>query len=157
MDAIHAHLSSHVDTLWASGYEVYDRISAPYQRFLEGLTATYAQPRFTRTAANNGFELYSDERGSPQNVGGELKAIHPVIRTNPVTGWKSVFAVGVHVQSINDVSEAESRHLLDWFVRLVVENHDLQVRFKWRNENDLGMSPKLPAASWECECDFCSC
>ncbi|TVY88816.1 putative alpha-ketoglutarate-dependent sulfonate dioxygenase, partial [Lachnellula willkommii] len=30
------------DTLWASGYEVYDRISTPVQKFLESLTATYA-------------------------------------------------------------------------------------------------------------------
>ena len=26
------------DTLWASGYELYDRLSRPYQRFFESLT-----------------------------------------------------------------------------------------------------------------------
>jgi alpha-ketoglutarate-dependent taurine dioxygenase len=62
-----------------------------------------------------------------------------VIRTNPVTGWKSVFAVGAHVQKINGLSDEESRHLLDWFVTLIVENHDLQVRNRWQNPNDLGM------------------
>ena len=65
--------------------------------------------------------------------------MHPVIRTNPVTGWKSVFAVGAHVQKINGLSDEESRHLLDWFVTLIVENHDLQVRNRWQNPNDLGM------------------
>lgn len=34
------------DTLWASGYELYDRLSPPYQKFFESLTATYAQPGF---------------------------------------------------------------------------------------------------------------
>lgn len=58
-----------IDTLWASGYEVYDRISAPYQKFLEGLTATYAQPLFEEAAKKNGFKLYSGERGAPENVG----------------------------------------------------------------------------------------
>ena len=85
------------DTLWASGYELFDRISRPYQKFLEGLAATYAQPEFNKAAANSNFKLYSAARGSPENVGEDLQAIHPVIRTNPVTGWKSVFAVGHHV------------------------------------------------------------
>ena len=71
--------------LWASGYDVYDRLSKPYQQFLEGLTATYAQPRFNAAADENKFKLYSGERGSPENVGDKLEAIHPVVRTNPVT------------------------------------------------------------------------
>jgi len=127
------------DTLWASGYELFDRISAPYQRFLETLTATYAQPGFNEAAERNGFKLYSAERGAPENVGEVLEAIHPVIRTNPVTGWKSIFAVGSHVQKVNDVTALESRALLDWFIRLIVDNHDLQVRYRWQNENDLAI------------------
>jgi alpha-ketoglutarate-dependent taurine dioxygenase len=127
------------DTLWASGYEVYDRISAPVQKFLEGLTATYAQPLFNEAADRNGFKIYSQPRGAPENVGEVLEAVHPVIRTNPVTGWKSVFAVGHHVQQINGLTEGESRALLDWFVRLVVDNHDLQVRHRWQNANDLAI------------------
>jgi alpha-ketoglutarate-dependent taurine dioxygenase len=130
--------NSPIDTLWASGYDLYDRISSPYQRFLESLTATYAQPGFNKAADANSFELYTAARGAPENVGSELRAVHPVIRTNPVTGWKSVFAVGHHVERIIGLTEQESRRLLDWFVRLIVDNHDLQVRHKWRNPNDLG-------------------
>lgn len=127
------------DTLWASGYEVYDRISKPYQQFLESLTATYAQPLFNQSAQENDFELYTAPRGAPENVGDELKAIHPVVRTNPVTGWKSIFAVGHHAQRINGLAEEESEHLLKWFVRLIVDNHDLQVRLRWQNKNDLAI------------------
>lgn len=127
------------DTLWASGYEIYDRISAPYQRFLESLTATFAQPGFIKAAAQGGFSLYEQPRGSPENVGGSLTAIHPVVRTNPVTGWKSIFPVGAHVGHINDVTELESQALLDWFLRLLIDNHDLQVRFKWASPNDLAI------------------
>jgi alpha-ketoglutarate-dependent taurine dioxygenase len=128
-----------IDTLWASGYELYDRLSPPYQKFFEGLTATYAQPGFGAAAKENGFELYSKPRGSPDNVGSDLTAQHPVIRTNPVTGWKSIFAVGHHVQQINGLTQEESRRNLDWFVQLIVENHDLQVRHRWENENDLAI------------------
>ena len=132
-------MSLKTDTLWASEYEVYDRISAPYQKFLESLTATYAQPKFAESAQMNDFKLFSGPRGSPENVGDVLEAIHPVIRTNPVTGWKSVFAVGAHCQHINDLTPLESRALLDWFLRLIVDNHDLQVRHRWQNPNDLAI------------------
>ncbi|ETS81735.1 hypothetical protein PFICI_06737 [Pestalotiopsis fici W106-1] len=127
------------DTLWASGYEVYDRISKPYQKFLEGLTATSTQPLFKETAAKNDFAIHPGPRGSLENVGTSLTTVHPVVRTNPVTGWKSIFAVGHHMQRINDVSDAESQHLLQWFVRLIVDNHDLQVRHRWQNPNDVAI------------------
>ncbi|KAH7325717.1 hypothetical protein B0I35DRAFT_405075 [Stachybotrys elegans] len=127
------------DTLWASGYEVYDRISPPLRHFLDSLTATYAQPGFNEAAARNGFKIYSGARSAPENIGEVLEAVHPVVRTNPVTGWKSVFAVGHHAQRINGLSEDESRHFLNWFVSLIVDNHDLQVRHKWRSENDLAI------------------
>ncbi|KAL3428587.1 hypothetical protein BDV09DRAFT_204254 [Aspergillus tetrazonus] len=127
------------DTLWASGYEVYDRISKPYQTFLDGLTATYAQPHFNQIASQNKFSVHPGPRGAPENVGEDLRAIHPVVRTNPVTGWKSIFAVGHHVEKVKDVGEDESRHLLAWFVCLVTENHDLQVRFRWQNPNDVAI------------------
>lgn len=58
---------------------------------------------------------------------------------NPVTGWKSIFAIGPFPKVINELNSDESDELLSRFKRLLVENHDLQVRFKWRNKNDLGM------------------
>ncbi|KAL2018387.1 hypothetical protein VTK56DRAFT_922 [Thermocarpiscus australiensis] len=127
------------DTLWASGYELYDRISEPYQKFLETLTASFEQPGFQKVAESSGFKLYDKQRGAPENVGSELKAVHPVVRTNPVTGWKSIFPVGGHVKHINGLTEEESSKLLTWFLDLVYKNHDLQVRLKWKNPNDIAI------------------
>ncbi|GAB1318573.1 Alpha-ketoglutarate-dependent sulfonate dioxygenase [Madurella fahalii] len=127
------------DTLWASGYEIYDRISEPYQKFLETLTATFEQPGFRKVAEQSGFKLYDKPRGAPENVGSELKAVHPVVRTNPVTGWKSIFPVGGHVKHINGLTDEESSKLLNWFLDLVYKNHDLQVRLKWQSPNDIAI------------------
>ena len=125
------------DTLWASGYDIYDQLSPAYQKFLETLNATFHQPNFAKAAEKNGFKLYDQPRGSPENIGSELKAIHPVIRTTPVTGWKSVFPIGAHVGHINGVTKTESDHLLKWFYDLA-KDHVVQVRLKWQNPNDIG-------------------
>lgn len=50
-----------------------------------------------------------------------------------------MFAVGEHVQHVNDVTPLESKALLKWFVKLIVDNHDLQVRHRWQNPNDVAI------------------
>lgn len=97
---------------------------------------------FIKAAAANPdkVKIYEEQRGSPENKGKELSAVHPVVRTNPVTGWKSIFALGPFPKFINELNDKESAELLQKFVDTIYENHDLQVRFKWRNENDLGKS-----------------
>lgn len=125
--------------MFASGYDLYDKLSEPYQKFLESLSVTFEQPGFGKTADQNGFKLYDKPRGNPANIGSQLKAVHPVVRTNPVTGWKSIFPVGGHVKHINGVTEEESTHLLSWFLDLVYQNYDLQIRLRWQNPNDIGM------------------
>lgn len=135
------------DTLWASGYEIYDRFSPAYRKFLEGLTATFVGEGFLRGAREHPdrVTLHPGPRGSPRNVGTALTAVHPVVRTNPVTGWKSVFPVGPFPHYINELNIDESDELLRKFLSVLTENHDLQVRFKWKNENDIGKwSPSLP-------------
>lgn len=101
---------------------------------------TFQQPAFNKVAERSGFKLHEGPRGAPENVGTELKAIHPLVRTNPVTGWKSVFPVGGHVKHVNGVTAEESKQLLDWFLDIVYKGHDLQVRHKWQNPNDIGES-----------------
>ena len=132
--------SSGGDTLWASGYEIYDRFSRRYQEFLETLTATFSGDGFLKAAERNPdrVKIYEDPRGSPLNSGRELTAVHPVVRTNPVTGWKSVFALGPFPKTINELNQKESEELLNKFRSTITENHDLQVRFRWRNKNDIG-------------------
>jgi len=126
------------DTLWASGYELYDRFSKPYQKFFEGLTATFSGEGFLQLVKAGKATLYDKPRGSPNNVGDHLTAVHPIVRTNPVTGWKSIFAVGPFPKQIIELSKEESDGVLAQLKQAVVEQHDLQVRFKWKNVNDIG-------------------
>ncbi|KAI3392653.1 hypothetical protein diail_5334 [Diaporthe ilicicola] len=133
------------DTVWASGYDVYDRLSRPMRAFLAGLTFTAGQKdKYEAIAAANGLAWYTEPRGAPENVGTEVTAVHPVIRTNPVTGWNTVYCLGHHVQRINGLSQIESRKIVDWLHEMVVLNHDIHVRHRWTNENDI--------AIWDNQC-----
>ncbi|CZR66685.1 related to taurine catabolism dioxygenase [Phialocephala subalpina] len=131
------------DTLWCSGYEVYDRISPPMRAFLDTLTATCAQPVFRSACTAGGYEVMSP-RGSPLNVGDEFAPVHPVVRTNRQTGWKSIFAgVGLHVTKINDVYEYEDRMIREYIMILITLNHDCVARMHWT---------KGAAAIWNNSC-----
>ncbi|KAI1187240.1 hypothetical protein F5B17DRAFT_400655 [Nemania serpens] len=121
------------DTLFASAYEAYDVLSAPMQRMLEGLKATFMP-------ANHAPEriaerLWPGSRGAPENIGAELRASHPCIRTNPVTGWKSLYAFGHHLQRIEGLGDVENKMMLEFMTRLITENHQIQARVKWGKDD----------------------
>lgn len=119
------------DTLWVSGYELYDRLSPPFQRFLETLTAECAQPVFKSACEAGGYEVMSP-RGSPLNVDFAFAPHHPVVRTHPVTGWKSVFAgVGLHVSRIDGVWAHEDQMIREYLMRIITRNHDCVARMHW--------------------------
>ncbi|KAJ3135373.1 hypothetical protein HK100_002816 [Physocladia obscura] len=126
------------DTLWASAYEVYERLSPAFRAFLEGLTATHAGDGFLRLEKLGFVTINEGPRGAPEDVGKNLDAVHPVIRTNPVTGWKGVFVNRGFTRRINELSKDESDIVLEHLYNVITQNHDLQVRFRW-NKNDVAV------------------
>lgn len=126
------------DTMWASGYEVYDLLSQPFRNMFEKLKGFYYPPEFINSAARHGYALYPGPRGAAENVGTHLIAEHPLIRTNPVTGWKSVFGIGHHFNRILGVSLDESDMLKRYIRDLVTQNHSTQLRYRW-GKNDLAI------------------
>lgn len=123
------------DTLWASAYEAYDRLSPAYQKFLEGLTALHKGVGFLDLAKRANISPLRENRGSPENVGQDLETVHPVIRTNPVTGWKGVFVNRGFTQRIVELSKPESDKVLEFLYTTISANHDLQVRFRWEKDS----------------------
>ncbi|KAK4216309.1 hypothetical protein QBC37DRAFT_417375 [Rhypophila decipiens] len=127
------------DTLWASGYELYNRLSQPYRDFVDKLTVTCRADCVLMAIRNRGEKIEEGERGNPLNQGQALTAVHPVVRTNPVTGWRSIFSVGQFSKRINEVNAHESEELLKKFYSMIQDNHDLQCRFRWRNPHDIAI------------------
>ncbi|CAI6090569.1 unnamed protein product [Clonostachys chloroleuca] len=117
------------DTIWASGYEVYDRLSPPMKALFDGMTGLQQRTAPKDVLLKHGLPVMEEIK---ENYS------HPIVRTNPVTGWKGIFGIGapLKIGGINGVTNFESEVLQDYLFRLIVENHDLQVRFQW-TKNDL--------------------
>ncbi|KAG5367908.1 Alpha-ketoglutarate-dependent taurine dioxygenase [Yarrowia sp. C11] len=126
------------DTLWASGYHAYEKLTPAYRSFLETLTAHHSGEYFKSVAAASGHGIVERPRGHPLNQGDYLQADHPLVRTNPVTGWKSIYVNPIFTKSINGLSWDESKNILDFLNQNLIENHDAHVRFKW-NPNDVAI------------------
>lgn len=121
------------DTLWASGYALAEKISPSFLSYLETLKGEFYQPVFKDAAAHQNIPFYSASRGAPENIGDYTTATHPLVRTNPTTGWKSIFGIGSHLHSIHGVTPEESEVIRKYLSDLLYNSPEIQLRYKWSN------------------------
>lgn len=107
------------DTMFSDMYALYDALSEPMKSLLDGLTATHDSSIFAKK--------YGIAKELP-------KAVHPVVRTHPVTGRKGLFVNTRFTTRINELTEDESDALLQMLFRQVAENHLCQMRFRWAKD-----------------------
>ena len=98
------------DTLWASGIAAYEALSTPLKRLLEGLTATHD---FTRSFPLERFGNTAEDLARWEEARRKNPPLsHPVIRTHPVSGRRSLFINEGFTTRINELSESESEAIL---------------------------------------------
>ncbi|CAN9239137.1 unnamed protein product [Alternaria alternata] len=114
------------DTLWSSQYAAYDMLSPHMQKYLEGLTALHS----AELQAQGSRDLGRTVRRDP------VTTEHPLIRTNPVTGWKSIFFNPGFVTKIVGVPKTESDHIISFLTEIVATSPEVHARFQW-NEGDV--------------------
>ncbi|KAF2473976.1 alpha-ketoglutarate-dependent taurine dioxygenase [Lindgomyces ingoldianus] len=114
------------DTLWSSQYAAYDQLSQPMQKYLEGLSALHS----AEMQAEGSRKLGRTVRREP------VVTEHPLVRTNPVTGWKSLFFNPGFVTKIVGVPKTESDHIISYLNEVVSTSPELHVRFQW-NKGDV--------------------
>ena len=114
------------DTLFANMYAAFDALSAPMRQMLDGLTARHESEHVYRGR-------YSD-RGVEDTGRTYPHANHPVIRTHPETGRKAIFVNRTFTTRINELSESESRAMLDLLFDHC-EQVDFQIRFRWERND----------------------
>ena len=126
------------DTNWASGYELYDRLTPAYRRFLEEIVVGVRGTPNLRDMCQK-EDVDWETRGSPLNNHTSLHARHGVVRTHPVTGYRSLWGLGLHLLYFEDMTPEESTTLKDKLTSLIANNHDLQVRFRWKGAGDMAI------------------
>ncbi len=109
------------DTSWSNMYAAYEALSPTMQTLLDPLTALHASD-------------YSGQYGDHQPQRESPQAVHPVVRTHPVTKQKALFVNEVFTRRINELSREESRAVLD-FLFDHVKNINFQCRFQWEADS----------------------
>ena len=110
------------DTLFASMYAAYDALSEPLKAFLGSLSAIHESTH-----------VYQGRYGTDEADSRDGKfpsAVHPVIRTHPVTGRKALYVNRAFTTRIRGLKASESRAVLD-FLFAHQENPEFQCRFRW--------------------------
>jgi len=102
-------------------YAAYDALSAPMQTYLEGLSALHSSHMQAAGSKAAGRPV----RREP------IITTHPLIRSNPVTGWKSLFYNPGFVTQIIGIPKAESDVILAYLNEVVATTPESQVRFQW--------------------------
>ena len=113
------------DTLWASMYAAWAALSDSMQRLLSGLTAFHD---------GGGFRQIAKDEAQRKDLEARQTAVHPVVRTHPVTGRKALFVNSVFTKGIVDMKPAESRALLG-FLYEHASSPDFSCRFRWRKDS----------------------
>lgn len=109
------------DTLFSSCYGLYDALSPPMREYLETLTALHSGVEQSEGASKAGLHL---RRGA-------VETEHPLVRTNPVTGWKSVYVNPAFTRHIVGVPKSESDAILNMLYSLMNVDPNLTLRVRW--------------------------
>ena len=114
------------DTLWANMEAAYDGLSDTFKTMIDGLRAVHDFQNFRVLFKN------TDEDRAKLRKMEELfpNPSHPVVRTHPVTGRKSIYVNPQFTLRIEGLKPAESRAILDvLFAQAKVPEY--QFRLRW--------------------------
>lgn len=113
------------DTLWSSQYAAYDALSSHMQNYLKDLTAIHSADMQA-----------ADSRASGRPVRREpVTTVHPLIRTNPVTGWNSLFFNPGFVTKIVGIPKTESDAIINYLSQVIATTQELHARFQWGKDD----------------------
>jgi taurine dioxygenase len=115
------------DTMFASMYAAYDALSESMRDFLGGLQARHESRHVHGGRYGYKGKLRDGEDAYPE-------AVHPVVRTHPVTGRKGLYVNAGFTTRIEGLTLGESRALLD-FLFEHIKTPEFQCRFHWRNNS----------------------
>ena len=117
------------DTAWANMYLAYETLPEETKRRIDGLKAIHVRDRRRnpRGAITEAFDRDVNEYYSV-NV---TDSVHPMVRTHPVTGRKSLFVTPRFAVAIDGMDDTEAQPLLDELFAHQIRP-DFIYQHKWR-------------------------
>jgi alpha-ketoglutarate-dependent taurine dioxygenase len=130
------------DTVFANTQAAYDGLSPPFREFLDGLVAVHdGEMAFGEQIRANGYGEWDGRQFT------QLEPVeHPVVRTHPETGKRSLFVNPEFTSHIKGFSRRESDGLLELLYQHMVDQKYL-VRYSWKG-GDLGFWDNAPPCTW---------
>ena len=116
------------DTCFANMYEAYQALSEPLRAMLDGLKAVHDLSRQLRISVDRGIS----PKGFDELQREWPPVEHPVVRTHPVTGRKSLYVNPMFTQQIVGLSKPESAALLAMLFELSTRP-EFTCRVQWQN------------------------
>lgn len=118
------------DTLFANMYEAYEALSSGMKRMLGGLRAMHSGRPYGRGGVPKDLKTSRSIQIERDNAEAEREVAHPVVRLHPESGRKALFVNAIYTTRFEDMSEGESRPLLD-FLFAHVQRPEFACRFRW--------------------------
>ncbi len=118
------------DTLFANQYMAWETLSTTMQSLLINLKGISSSSKadVSRTREDRRKTEGKDDAKS------EYRAIHPLVRTHPITGRKSLYINVAHTVGIEGLEDSESKPLLNFLFSHQVKTQ-FTCRFQWRNKS----------------------
>jgi len=122
------------DTLFTNQYLVYEGLSDKMKEIAGQLRTVCVGDNFKQADGVSRKERYSRQMSEmkvkdPGNV--QTTSVHPLVRTHPETGRKSIYTGG-HVQKFDGMTDEESQPLID-FLKKHSTRPEFMCRFRWES------------------------
>ncbi len=120
------------DTMWGSMTAAYDALSQPIKTLLDGLKVHHHSVDFLESVIRKIGREKADALGMEAKLNAEYPGIdHPMIRTHPETGKRTLFYAGSFMRYVVGLQSHESEALLR-MVREHIEQPRFHCRWSWK-------------------------
>ncbi len=121
------------DTMFTNQYLCYESLSDGMKQLAGQLQTVCVGDNFKAAGGESRKERYSRQMSEmkvkdPGNV--QTTSIHPLVRTHPETGRKSIY-IGGHVQRFDGMTDDESQPLIDFFMKNSIRP-EFTCRVRWQ-------------------------
>jgi taurine dioxygenase len=110
------------DTVFINTAMAYDALSEGMKKMLAPMRAVHR--------VHSRYFTDVDTMGNQKGKVADQQFTHPVVRTHPETGRKILYINPCFVPQFEDMSEAESRPILDYLIGFMTQP-EFQIRYRW--------------------------